>query len=168
MKKSKIILMIIFAIAVAAVLYFTYGVVKSRYFGEKQGGVETNNGGLQDQTENQADNMSAEKSESGSLEDDVPVSENGRPIVENTDCEDDCARFKNNPGNLKYCQEVCGDRPVVQKESETQCENLEGLEKDACWRDLAVSKLDVDICDKISDTKLQTICRNRVVEELLD
>jgi len=162
MKKSKIILIAIYVIAAAAVLYFAYGAVKNRYFAPAKN-IETKNSETQNQTNQPADGM-----ENINQESTAPVAENGQPIFENADCASDCARFKKIPDGLKYCQEACGERPVTPKESEGQCANLAGLEKDACWRDLAVSKMDIDICGKISDAKLQKVCRNRVTEEVLN
>lgn len=163
MKRSKIILIIILLIAAVAVLYFAYGVVKDRYFGAKTK-IETKNGEAQTQTEE----STGENQESASPDIGTAAPAEGRPNIQNADCGNDCASFKDNPDNLKYCREACGDRPVAPKESEAQCENLSSLEKDSCWRDLAVSKKDIDICEKISDAKLKKVCVSRVTEEILN
>jgi hypothetical protein len=167
MKKSKIILISIFIIAAAAIVYFAYGVVKKRYLGTNTKSFDINNS----ENQNQANNPSTDQSDGDQAvtpEIDNTVPTNGQPNVQSADCDNNCANFKDNADNLKYCQEVCGDRPVAPKDSETQCENLAGLEKDSCWRDLAVSKKDFAICDKISDAKLKKVCRNRVTEEVLN
>jgi hypothetical protein len=163
MKKSKIILIAIYVIAAVAVLYFAYGVVKNRYFSPANN-VETNNS----ETQDQAPDQSGDNQESNAPESAAPAAENGQPVFESADCNNDCARFKDIPDSLRYCQEACGDRPVTPKDSETQCANLTGIDKDACWRDLAVSKKDIDICAKISDSKLLKVCKNRVTEEILN
>jgi len=157
-------LIIVFVVVAVAVTYFAYGVVKSRYFGEKTQSIETKNGETQTQTEE----STGESQESASPDIDTAAPAEGRPNIQNADCENDCANFKDNPDNLKYCREACGDRPVAPKESEGECENLSGLEKDSCWRDLAVSKKDIDICEKISDAKLKKVCVSRVTEEILN
>lgn len=167
MKKSKIILISIYIIAAAAVLYFAYGVVKNRYFGTGKN-IETKNSETQDQINQPVDGTENINQENNAPENTAPATENGQPVFENADCASDCARFKDIPDGLKYCQEACGDRPITPKDSETQCANLTGIDKDACWRDLAVSKKDIDICAKISDAKLQKVCRNRVTEEVLN
>jgi hypothetical protein len=168
MKKSKIILIIVYVIAGIAVLYFAYGVVKNRYFGPGKNNAETNNGATQNQGAEQTGDLENVNQDNNTSENNVSGADNVRPNIENTDCDNNCAKFKDSPDNFKYCQEACGDRPVTPKESEGQCDNLTGLEKDACWRDLAVSKKDFSFCDKISDTKLQKVCRNRVTEEVLN
>jgi hypothetical protein len=167
MKKSKIVSIIVFVIAVAAVLYFAYGVVKNRYFAPAKN-IETKNSETQNQINQPVDGSENINQENNAAEGTAPVAENGQPVFESADCASDCARFKNIPDGLKYCQEACGDRPITPKDSETQCANLTGIDKDACWRDLAVSKKDVDICDKISDAKLKKVCKNRVTEEFLN
>ena len=173
MKKSKIILIIIYIIAAVAVLYFAYGVMKNRYFPPQKNTVGTNNRASKNQEGTQSDNQSVDQSgntnpESTSSDISNTPPSNGQPNVSNSDCDNNCANFKDNPDNLKYCQEVCGIRPVTPKNSESQCENLAGIDKNACWKDLAVSKKDIAICDKISDAKLQKVCRNRVTEEILN
>jgi hypothetical protein len=171
MKKSRIILIAIFVVAMAAVLYFAYGVIKKRYF-PAVNNAGSENDQTQDQTgaetEDQAADQIIENQESVSSGIDSVAPAEGRPDVQKSDCDNNCVNFKNNPDNLKYCQEACGDRPVAPKNSESQCESLSGLEKDSCWRDLAVSKKDFSFCDKISDAKLKKVCVNRVTEEMLD
>jgi hypothetical protein len=168
MKKSKIIAIIIFVIAAAAVVYFAYGVVKKRYMATNTNRLDLNNNGeMQTSTDNPASDQSAgDQAVTPEIDNTAPT--NGQPNVQSSDCDNNCANFSGNPDNLKYCQEVCGDRPVTSKDSAGQCENLAGLEKDSCWRDLAVSKKDFAICDKISDAKLKKVCKNRVTEEVLN
>ena len=168
MKKSKIILLIILVIAGIAILYFAYGVVKNRYFGAGKNNTEIKNSETQNQTGSQTADQSSD--DQGNTTPDINNSApgDGRPNVQNADCDNNCAQFKDNPDNLKYCQEVCGDIPVSKKDSESQCESLAGLDKDSCWRDLAVSKLDSDLCDKIGDAKLKKVCKSRVAEEILN
>jgi len=172
MKKSKIIFLLIFLIAAVAVLYFAYGVVKNRYFGPGKNNTGTNNSATQnqagDQTSTQSVGESSSAPEEGTSDIGTAPPENGKPNVQNSDCDNNCANFKDNADNLKYCQEVCGDRPATVKDSAKQCENLTGLDQDGCWRDLAISKKDFSFCDKISDAKLKRACRNRVTEEVLN
>lgn len=168
MKKSKIILIAIYVIAAALVVYFAYGVVKKRYLPSSGNNVETKIGETQNPADNLTGDQTGDNQATAPTEVDNTAPTNGQPNVQSADCNNDCANFKDNPDNLKYCQEVCGDRPVTSKDSAGQCENLAGLEKDSCWRDLAVSKKDFSICDKISDAKLKKVCKNRVTEEILN
>ena len=171
MKKSKIIAIIIFIIAAVAVLYFAYGVVKKRYLSPAKNTSTTNSATPSlagSQTDNQNTDQSSGDQVSTPTEVDSTPPASGQPDVQSADCDNNCAQYKDNADNLKYCQEVCGDRPVAPKDSADQCANLSGLDQNSCWRDLAVSKKDFSICDKISDAKLQKVCRNRVTEEVLN
>ena len=167
MKKSKIVLIIIFVIAAVAVLYFAYGVVKKRYMSPARNSG-TSSSAAQNQINNQMNDQAVSDQVSTPSEVDNTPPASGQPDVQSADCDNNCANFKDNADNLKYCQEVCGDRPVAPKDSAGQCESLTGLDQNSCWRDLAVSKKDFSICDKISDAKLQKVCRNRVTEEVLN
>ena len=115
MKKVKIILIIVFIIAAVAVLYFAYGVVKNRYFAAKTKSFDVNNSETQNAAGNQTDNQAADQSgdnqESITSDIDNTAPANGQPNVQNADCDNNCANFKDNPDNLKYCQEVCGITP---------------------------------------------------------
>ena len=157
--------MAIYIIAAIVILYFAYGAVKNRYFAPTPPQSSPRAG---EEDSGQASDQSGDNQENNIPGSTASATENGQPIFENADCNNDCARFKDIPDGLKYCQEACGDRPVTPKNSASQCENLAGLEKDGCWRDLAVSKKDFAICDKISDAKLLKVCRNRVTEEVLN
>ncbi|MFA6193363.1 MAG: hypothetical protein WC726_00670 [Parcubacteria group bacterium] len=168
MKKSNITLIAIYSIAAALVLYFAYGAVKNRYFKTDKNNVGTKNSETQNQINQPVDGTENINQENNVPEDAASATENGQPVFENADCANDCARFKDVPDGLKYCQEACGDRPITPKNSASQCENLAGIEKDGCWRDLAVSKKDFAVCDKISDAKLLKVCKNRVTEEVLN
>jgi hypothetical protein len=163
----------IYIIAAAAVLYFGYTVVKARYFPPKNSGAGNQKNETQLPTSNQNGTPSSMDQNSASPENVSPGDEN-QPLdgthlyVSSGDCDNNCKKFRENAENLKYCQEVCGDIPVTKKNSEADCAGLAGLEKDYCWRDLAVSKKDFSFCEKISDAKLKTVCRSRVTEEVLN
>lgn len=168
--------MLIYAVAAAAVLYFAYGTVKNRYFssGNKDNSAlsdtqEQNAGDSSDQAseENNQSNADAENDQENTDAQNAQA-EGSHLYVTSKDCDDNCEKWKDDAENLKYCQEVCGIIPAAQKESKEECADLSGLEKDYCLRDAAVTKKDLDICEEISDTKLKKVCRNRVVEEILN
>ena len=171
MKKTKYIFIAIYVIAAVAILYFAYGVVKKRYLSPAKN-APTSNSATQNQVGSQTDNQNTDQSGDNQVstpsEVDNTVPTNGQPNVQRADCDNNCSQYAGNADNLKYCQQVCGITPVTPKNSEADCANLTGLDKDSCWRDLAVSKKDFSICDKVSDAKLQKVCRNRVTEEVLN
>ncbi|MBM3256209.1 MAG: hypothetical protein FJZ04_01935 [Candidatus Moranbacteria bacterium] len=181
MKKSTLLLTVIFVAASVAVIGYAYVVFGDRYFKAGDGKQEAGNGnqnsiidslgdylggGDKQNTDNQNMNGNQNGNENINVNSNASSTESGG--VTSKDCDNDCVRLKDNQERYKYCQEVCGDTVVSKKNSEAECDELSGLEKDYCFRDLAVSKKDSDICAKIGDQKLQSVCRNRVTEELLE
>lgn len=172
MLKSKYILIALYVTAALAVAYFAYGVVKKRYILPGRENTQTQNGespsqnGQAGSQENAG--QDAASPEGGAAAEETPAPEGTRLFVTNSDCDSDCDKFEDNADDLKYCQQVCGIIPAEPKSSEEECAGSEGIEKDYCWRDLAVSQKDITVCEKISDNKLRSVCRNRVVEEILN
>ncbi len=180
MKNFKWILIVGFVLIAAVIFGYAYTILKDRYGHNPSGnfnvnrvlGVNESNSVLGNQNGN-AENLNQNENGNENLNqngnDNTGFNTNSSDKnVTGKDCDNDCSRFRGNQENYKYCQEVCGDIPVSKKNSEEDCTNLTGLEMDYCLRDLAVSKQDTTICDKISDSKLKTTCRNRVAEELLN
>jgi len=186
MKKPNPLLILVYVAAAVAVIGYAYVVFGNRY-GKKTTednsnknqssiiddfsefiGSQSNGNTNADMMENANGNQNQNQNGNSNTNGNSNVNAPSREEINSKDCDNDCARFKSNNENYKYCQQVCGDISPSKKESEEDCANLEGLEKDYCWRDLAVSKLNSSICGKISDKKLQSVCRNRVAEELLN
>lgn len=178
MKKHPLFIVIYVAAAVAIIGY-AYTVFNGRYGKKTQENVNGNNGSIIDSVgdylgssndnaniQGENGNLNENQNENSNANENDNAADSGE--VTSKDCDKDCVRFKNNNEKYKYCQEVCGDIPVSTKNSQGDCADLSGLEKDYCWRDLAVSKKDPSVCAKISDQKLKTVCRNRVTEELLN
>lgn len=183
MKKPSLILIIIYVAAAVAVIGYAYVVFSNRYSNKSAENANANSNtnkssiiddlsnylGSNSNTNALTDNSNENQNNNANLNTNANVNTNTpKEEINSKDCDNGCVRFKGNEENYKYCQEVCGDLPVSKKSSEGDCANLAGLEKDYCWRDLAVSKPDSSICGKISDKKLQSVCRNRVAEELLN
>ena len=81
------------------------------------------------------------------------------------DCDNECANFKDSSGDLKYCQSICDLSPI--KDSDN-CESKQGTDRDYCYKNQAVSKTDINICNSISDSKIKSSCKNRVTEDFLE
>lgn len=88
--------------------------------------------------------------------------------IKKSDCENKCADFKNEKADFRYCQEVCGLVEVTKESSSEECEDLEDLEMDYCLRDLAISKKDYKLCEKIEDKNISLNCQNRITENILE
>ncbi len=81
------------------------------------------------------------------------------------DCTRECEPYKYNEKELRYCQNVCGLSPATDKED---CDKLEGLEKDYCFKNTATIDKDLQVCEKITDTKLKESCQKRVQEDFIE
>lgn len=180
MSKSKIISLSIYFIAAAIVVYFAYGALKNQYFSggesmdtvapaqEKQSAVNSNENDSADQAAGENQDASNQDSNQENADAQKAAAEGSHLYVTSKDCDKNCDKWKDSPDDLKYCQEVCGIIPAAQKESKDECSSLEGLEKDYCLRDAAVSKTDIGICEEIKDSRVKKVCKNRVVEDLLN
>lgn len=182
MKKLHPLLILVFVAAAVAIIGYAYVIFGERYgFKKTEENTNKNQNTIindfsdyltgnsnKNANSNQNENVNANENQNDNSNANLNTNAPSREEINSKDCGNNCTRYKSNEENYKYCQQVCGDIPASKKGSEEECANLSGLEKDYCWRDLAVSKLDSSICKKISDQKLQTVCRNRVAEELLN
>ena len=82
------------------------------------------------------------------------------------ECQQECSGVVEDD-EKEYCLELCGFKESDDNSGQ-DCNNLEGIEKDSCYKKQAVEKLDVIICNEIEDEFLKENCKNRVLEEILD
>ncbi len=191
---GKKILFALIVIALGFFIFYSYPIIRDRYFPnedkveeennqsdsekdstEESGNVSSENVG-NSQTENQTEetlevndpelkklleeeDAEEEKAANETEEEDSYVK------ITSRDCQNKCQDFSDGD-ELKYCQEYCG--LSGQKEAATDCNNLEGLEIDYCYKTLAIAKKDYSICDKIKDAGIQKTCRNRITEDIID
>lgn len=88
--------------------------------------------------------------------------------IEKNDCENKCDNFRKKSEEFRYCQEVCGFIELGKYSSLEDCEDKEGLEEDYCLKDLAFSKKDYSICEKIEDKNISQSCHHRITEEIIN
>jgi hypothetical protein len=178
--KFKIFL-ILSIITIGALAYFGYPIVKERYFknanqasqesdtaknntGKANYEIKNQSTGNQNETnagENSASNDSAANDAAKTETDEGGISAN----ITSDDCDNECANFKNNASDLKYCQNICDISPI--KDS-ANCGEKQGSDKDYCFKNQAIEKTDLNICDSISDSKIKSSCKNRVTENMLE
>ena len=168
----KKITLLIFALAFLALAYCAYPIIKNRYFkNEVKEVIEIDNKKSSDSKAINSNNISEENlkiSDPNETENTVKDAIDESGDIENIsakDCDNECENFKDNIADLKYCQDICDLSPI--KESEN-CEKLLDKEKDYCFKNQAVAKIDLKICDLISDSTIKSACKNRVTEELLE
>ena len=182
--KTKIFAILILLFFVGA-LFWIVPILKNRYFqspAEESGQTEniSNNQPGQKQEEmtdnsapmgNTANNSSGTATPNSAVKntDQIDKADTGQELLDITkkDCADNCANFKKDKKNLQYCQQRCGLSPKTTTTS-SGCDSLKDLEKDYCWKDLAISKTDLTICEKISDDGIKKTCQNRIAEDILD
>lgn len=81
------------------------------------------------------------------------------------ECSNECRDFAVKE-ELTYCQEVCGLKAPSEKDQ--ACDTLKDLKQDYCFKDEAISKKDLVLCDKVSDPNIKKTCQNRVTEDIFD
>lgn len=170
--KSKIPLLL-FLLAVIALLIFLYPAVKSRYFNngsrDNKSKIIENNFSDQEATSNKNDSDARDANENNNSIEDAKA-----PVITVTpkDCDDECRRFKKN-NELEYCQEICGTKTYFEDASEdggdsSDCNDEKGIQKDYCLKDIAVGNKDFKICDEISDSEIKKTCKNRISEDIIE
>ena len=87
--------------------------------------------------------------------------------ITGADCENNCEDWEDDDEDLEVCFEICGLNTEEQKDDPENCEELEELEADVCFRRKAIAEKNDSYCEKIVDDDLRSNCRNRVVEELI-
>ena len=162
--KTKILIFVYLALLGGA-LYFIYPIVSDRYFNSNE---ETSS---EKSTDKKNSPYETEDGEANTDDDsdDTPVEEVPEDVfidIEAEDCEDNCEQFEDEE-DKKYCQEYCGLLEMSDS-SDTDCESLEDLERDYCYKNQAIADKNFKLCEKIADNKLRQACQNRITEDLLN
>ena len=172
MRKSTLLFLIIFTVALGALIYWVYPIIRERYF------LNDNPDSSQSSQEevapaNQpADSTDPSSPSNNPAEEIEEISPTVTPqkafeTITTADCNNECTRFDSTSKNFEYCQEVCGLATKIETPS-NDCQNLSNLKKDYCLKDEAVAKKDFKLCDSIADTGIRQTCQNRITEDLLN
>lgn len=168
--------------------FYSYKTIKNRYFqGENESFIsdekpeeKSENNSNSNQENNPSENQTAEenveendvdfqnlKEKENNEEKDSAKIEKDDAFVNITkkDCLNDCKDYEDED-ELEYCREFCGLSEA--KKISGDCEDLEGLNADYCFKDLAVSKKDYSLCEEIQDEGILRMCRNRITEDIID
>lgn len=166
--KSKMLILIYVSLA-GGLIYFAYPIVKSRYFnaGEKQDKkiITPIDETISEDSSGEESETAEEDAISNSETEIIPEGESFLEIT-NKNCESKCADFASDAEKLQYCRQSCGLSPIDKKADD--CEAKTGLEKDYCFKNLAISKKDFIICEKIQDAGIKKTCKNRLTEDILN
>jgi len=175
-KMFKKIILILFIIALGLLAYFAYPIVKNRYFknessikNEEQGSNENtimNNGNESEDEKNNTSDVENEENSASSNEVKDEIDESGDAVnITAKDCDNECLNFQDNESSLRYCQDICD---ISSTKDSDNCESKTGTDKDYCFKNQAVAKTDLKICNSIADAKIKSACKNRVTEDLLE
>lgn len=185
MKKIFILLLLILSIAS---VYYSYPIIKNRYFPAVSKSDQTENKNQSQENNKQPDSFESNPSDAEnnpesteeSLTDNDEIesisidannqnnnSEDILANITNEHCDSECKAFANNFEHLEYCQQVCGISPA-KKVSTSDCKEKKDLAKDYCFKDLAISKKDFSICDKIKDSNIKDACKNRITQDIIE
>lgn len=176
MSKQKITILIIFIVIAVALAIWGYIVFKDRYSGNETGkqinNINTENTSAKNESseENSGTNL-PDGSQSDTTENGTDISSSSAtenpPFVEikREDCLNSCKSFSQNQ-ELTYCKQSCG---LMETPNDTgNCTDKSDLDKDYCFKDLAIKEQDFKICEKISDKGIKKTCVMRITEDLLD
>jgi len=167
------IFFLVFIVILAAMLYFAFGIIKERDFNEAM--EESPTASLEEIDASIDASMDSSKTNSGeTVENDKKTDKTiGSDeveyfgIEEKGYCDEECNDFTESPEKDK-CLKICGFVPIEKRGSKPECDSLGGSEKYFCLMDLAVSKIDLNICKEIEDDTIKNACKNRITEEILD
>jgi hypothetical protein len=160
---KKFFLIFFFAVAVSILAWYGYPIIKNRYFQPAplptQNKVEIKNETPENTTPEEQKSSEATTPQENNTEE-----QKSGTNISSDDCDNECASYSGS--QLEYCQQVCG-LAAPQQNASDNCDNLSGLNKDYCLKDLAVSKKDYKICNQIQDSNIKKTCTNRVTEDLI-
>lgn len=190
---SKKIIISFSIIALAFSVFYSYKTIRNRYFQEENKikiEIETDksseksdkgpeefsnedpeNAQSENQTEETEEIIDPElqklEEEEAAEEESALKDEEGDLFMDITknDCDNNCEDYEDD--EFEYCQEYCG-LSNEERDGKEECSELEGLEMDYCYKNLAISKRDYEICDKIQDEGILKTCLNRVTEDIID
>lgn len=170
MKLSNKIPLTVFLLALVVLIGWGFLTVGDRFINTKDR-VETKDKNTKTNQENQ-NATSIDSSDEIFTEDPIEEDEENVPEEEDTfvqvlpqDCSNECKNYQD-PEDITYCKQICGLTEI--KKEVNGCEALNDLEKDYCFKDMAISKTDSKICDKIEDAGIKKTCKNRIMEDIVD
>lgn len=172
MKTYSKIYISLFTFAFIALAYFSYPIIKERYFSNdkielsnpedsnKENTARVNENPVTASSENQED-INDDKDEFIPKEQLTVFKK-----IEKEDCLIGCATF-NNVEEKKYCLQVCDSLPQSGDAAEN-CIDKSGLEKDYCHKNIGIVNQNFDECKKIIDKNIRKSCVNIITDKILE
>lgn len=161
--------MIFCAIGFSIIFYFTFSVIKNRYFNEvvspsiAPSPAEINQIADDDTS---LINPDAPASNADDLDEENDTSVEPTPQLEVTrkDCDNNCKRFTL-VDDVKYCKNFCG--LDTEKNKRNGCDEWQDIKKDYCLKQEAIDTKNMNICSLIADPAIKKSCQNRITEDTL-
>jgi hypothetical protein len=91
---------------------------------------------------------------------DADFTENSYIDLIPSDCAGGCREFDESE-DLKYCKEFCGLEDA--KLLTTECEDLEDLDRDYCFKHQAKKEKNLSLCEVIDDENIKTVCQKQSI-----
>ncbi len=172
MKTHSKLFLIVFLVAITILGFFAYRIIVDR---NSNPDLQSNEQKNSAENENLQSDDSSEASENLTEEELDKLEEEEESAIDTErdtflqvlpeDCKNECKNYQEEE-DVTYCKQVCGLTEI--KKIQTGCDALSDLEKDYCIKDQAISKTDPKICDQIEDGKIEQICKNRILEDIVD
>jgi hypothetical protein len=108
------------------------------------------------------------------------------PVINESDCKDECSSKQGVEIEYKYCREICGlnENSEIKNTTENddssedigeddiegdECDDIDdAFEEDVCWKKKAIEEKNAKYCDEIYSEALGRVCQDRVLEEILN
>lgn len=154
--------------------YFFQGEIIEKIDDINEGVVEK---GMFKEGENGKEGESDDKDMNTAQNNEAGLEDYTAPTIAKSDCRQECKRLKEVENDYKYCREICGLNeirevaiPEVDEiEEENGCGGIEDVFRaDVCWKEKAIKEKNASYCENISDDKMSKVCKNRVLEEIMD
>ena len=164
---KKIFFIIVILLAAGAAGFFAW----KKYFRPASSTKTFLNGSAG--TENNITPNADENSDTANSANSTPAEVSGHPDIQPSDCDSECARFQKD-SDLAYCRQICNipienpDANQNDNQASGDCGSKNGLDKDYCLKDQAVSADNFDACDQIADSGVQKACKDRITEDILE
>ncbi len=167
-------LIFLLALSIIGLTVWAYPVIKSRYFTEEPSSQQSEKNQddsliekIEETTKGNQSKETIDSEDENSAENEAVRNDTFVEILP-SDCDNDCSKFSDSE-DADYCKQVCG-LVTLEKPSTTgkDCAGLEDLQKDYCFKDLAIEKTDAKICEQIDDKNIRNTCKNRIMEDIID
>lgn len=132
---------------------------------QDQSNNDQNQSSVINDQENTGDSAEVVDKDASSVSSSTNVSGKMFASITQQHCNDNCEAFASDLRFFEYCEQSCGISPIKEVKD---CDDKKDLQKDYCFKDLAIGKKDASGCDKIKDTNIKQACKNRIAQDAIE